>query len=127
MEMGIEMPTNREELGFFKEDLKSLVYEYGANIPEDMLKKIIGMATANSTKVEVMQDQTNPPATADEQWNRSPEQGKPLVKRRKPKVKKMTSSDKARLKRAMAADDAGLISRLYDKYGQELVTKEMGL
>ena len=127
MEMGIEMPTNREELGFFKEDLKSLVYEYGANIPEDMLKKIIGMATANSTKGEVMQDQTNPPATADEQWNRSPEQGKPLVKRRKPKVKKMTSSDKARLKRAMAADDAGLISQLYDKYGQELVTKEMEL
>lgn len=127
MEMGIEMPTNREELGFFKEDLKSLVYEYGANIPEDMLKKIIGMATANSTKGEVMQDQTNPPATADEQWNRSPKQGKPLVKRRKPKAKKMTSSDKARLKRAMAADDAGLISMLYDKYGQELVTKEMGL
>jgi len=127
MEMGIEMPTNREELGFFKEDLKSLVYEYGANIPEDMMKKIVGMATANSTKGEVMQGQTNPPATADEQWNRSPEQGKPLVKRRKPKVKKMTSSDKARLKRAVAADDAGLISQLYDKYGQELVTKEMGL
>ena len=127
MEMGIEMPTNREELGFFKEDLKSLVYEYGADIPEDMLKKIVDMASANATKGEVMQDQTNPPATADEQWNRSPEQGKPLVKRRKPKVKKMTSSDKARLKRAMAADDAGLISSLYDKYGRELVTKEMGL
>ena len=57
----------------------------------------------------------------------------PLVTRPKKakKPKEMTSSDKARLKRAQKADqlsgDASLLEMLVEKYGIALVQKEMGL
>lgn len=57
----------------------------------------------------------------------------PLVARPKKakKPKEMTSSDKARLKRAQKADqlsgDASLLEMLVEKYGIALVQKEMGL
>jgi len=54
----------------------------------------------------------------------------PLVSRPK-KPKEMTSSDKARLKRAQKANelsgDSGLLEMLVEKYGIALVQKEMGL
>jgi hypothetical protein len=50
----------------------------------------------------------------------------PLVARPE-KTKEMTSSDKARLQRAMKIRDTGLIANLYKKYGMTLVQKEMGL
>ena len=121
--MNIEMPTNREELGFFKEDLKSVVYESGANVSDTILKGIIAVAAENSTKGETMQDQTNPPPA---------EAREPIVKRRKPKVKEMTSSDRARLKRAQKAGElrggeSDLLNMLVEKYGSVIVQKEMGL
>ena len=121
--MNIEMPTNREELGFFKEDLKSVIYESGASVSDEILKGIIAVAAENSTKGETMQDQTNPPPA---------EAREPIVKRRKPKVKEMTSSDKARLKRAQEAgelrgEDSSLLDMLVEKYGSVIVQKEMGL
>ena len=124
MGMNIEMPTNREELGFFKEDLKSVIYESGANVSDEILKGIIAVAAENSTKGETMQDQTSPPPA-----EAKPE---PIVKRRKPKVKEMTSSDKARLKRAQEAgelrgEDSSLLDMLVEKYGEDVVQKEMGL
>lgn len=54
----------------------------------------------------------------------------PLVRRPK-KPKEMTSSDKARLKRAQKANelsgDSGLLNMLVEKYGSVIVQKEMGL
>lgn len=125
LEMNIDIPTNRRELEFFKEDLKSLVYEYGANIPDSILKDIIAVATENATKGEVMLEQTNTPEV-----NTKPE---PLVARpkRTEQPKDMTASDKARLQRAQKANelsgDSGLLEMLVEKYGIALVQKEMGL
>ena len=44
MDMGIEWPTNLEELNFFKEDLKSLAYDYGVNIPATVMQSIVDSA-----------------------------------------------------------------------------------
>tara|TARA_R110000737_G_scaffold353378_1_gene404676 strand:- start:3730 stop:5904 length:2175 start_codon:yes stop_codon:yes gene_type:complete len=45
--MGIEWPTNVEELGAFKEDLKILVYEYKVDIPTDVLTSIVERAKSS--------------------------------------------------------------------------------
>ena len=105
LELGIEMPTNREELNFFKEDFKALVIEYGLDIPEDTMLQVISLAADNSTKGEQKQSPSG--------------------------EKEMTSSDKARLRtwQEAAKDDKedGLIVELVEKYGSVTVQKEMGL
>lgn len=111
-EMGIEIPTNREELGWFKDDLKSLVQDFGADVPDDVMRIIIQTATENATKGEVMQDQNNPPA--DEGQTEG-------------EFMDAANGDRARLERAMKAKDYDEIARLYKKYGMATVTKAMGL
>jgi len=48
MDMGVEWPTNLEELNFFKEDLKSLAYDYDANIPATVMQSIVDSAIARA-------------------------------------------------------------------------------
>ena len=47
-DMGIEWPTNREELGFFRDDLVSLVTDYQVEIPDEIMSKIIDRAKEQS-------------------------------------------------------------------------------
>ena len=47
-DMGIEWPTNREELGFFRDDLVSLVSDYDVEIPDEIMSKIIDRAKEQS-------------------------------------------------------------------------------
>ena len=47
-DMGIEWPTNREELGFFRDDLVSLVSDYDVEIPDEIMSKIVDRAKEQS-------------------------------------------------------------------------------
>lgn len=47
-DMGIEWPTNKEELGYFRDDLVSLVSDYKVEIPAEIMSKIIDKAKEKS-------------------------------------------------------------------------------
>ncbi len=47
-DMGIEWPTNREELGYFRDDLVALVSDYEVEIPTEIMSKIIEKAKEKS-------------------------------------------------------------------------------
>ena len=86
-----------------------------ASAAKSFLAKIgIGKPSAEGEFIEALKAETQP---------------EPLVTRpkRTEKPKEMTSSDKARLQRAIKIKDTGLIANLYKKYGMTLVQKEMGL
>ncbi len=47
-EMGIEWPTNKEELKYFRDDLVSLVSDYGVDLPDAILAKLVEKAIGTS-------------------------------------------------------------------------------
>ena len=47
-DMGIEWPTNKEELGYFRDDLVSLVSDYEVEIPNEIMVKIVEKAKEKS-------------------------------------------------------------------------------
>ena len=61
-EMGIEMPTNPTELGYFKDDLTSLLEDYNVDLSGDLLYEIVDIAkeSAKTGRVAV------PPEVAEE-------------------------------------------------------------
>lgn len=60
-EIGIKWPINREELTWFKEDLKSLVYEMEIDIPDDVLFEVVKRASENAMEGETMKPQVDYP------------------------------------------------------------------
>jgi hypothetical protein len=64
MDMGVEWPTNLEELNFFKEDLKSLAYDYDANIPATVMQSIVDSAIARAAP-ESPEEQVSGPSSEE--------------------------------------------------------------
>ena len=46
--MGVEWPTNREELGYFRDDLVSLTSDYDVELPNDIMVKLVEKAKESS-------------------------------------------------------------------------------
>ena len=47
-DMGVEWPTNREELGYFRDDLVSLTSDYDVELPNDIMVKLVEKAKESS-------------------------------------------------------------------------------
>lgn len=58
-DIGIKWPINEEELGWFREDMKELVYGGGVDIPNEVLMEVIKLASENSLKWTPMQQQVD--------------------------------------------------------------------
>lgn len=112
-------------------DTQGKINTYIASLFEETLEERIMQNEGQQNRVVALQALKDKIADMREEAEET--EVEPLVTRRKKlkKPKGMTSSDKARLKRAQKADklsgDTSLLEMLVNKYGIALVQKEMGL
>lgn len=141
-ELGINLPTTNTELSEFRDDLKELVYEMGADIPKPVLQEVIKRATDNAkgglsvTGTAMDAHETglgqggNPEDTpvGTQIKNMTDRMGitEPDIKKRKRKPEpapELNRSEVYRLKRAVASGDEGILSNLVEKYGEEKIAE----
>lgn len=141
-ELGIRFPTTNIELSEFKDDLKELVYEMGADIPVPVLQEVIKRATDNAkgglsvTGTAMDANETgrgqggNPEDTpiGTQLKNMADRMGitEPDIKKRKRKPEpapELNRSEVSRLKRAIASGDEGILNNLVEKYGEEKIAE----
>lgn len=123
-----DMPDKIQEALF---DTQGKINTYIASLFEETLEERIMQNEGQQNRVVALQALKDKIAAMREEAEET--EVEPLVTRRKKpkKPKGMTSSDKARLKRAQKANelsgDSALLEMLVEKYGIALVQKEMGL
>jgi hypothetical protein len=152
-ELGIVFPTTNTELVEFRDDLKELVYEMGADIPEPVLIEVIKRATenakgglsaagtlmdANETGLGQGGDPTDTPVGTQlkEDLPANLEEFKaftdslaitePDTKKRKPEPEpKLNRSEISRLQRAVESGNTELVEKLVKKYGEEKIEETL--